>query len=356
MMLMAVPGHLHGQIARDLEAEVRRLEIEVERARFVEDSLREVQEEREIARFIRLKTGGLELLTIPPLREQAEAAGHLAWTVLAATYQDSVATLLRSFPLSILPQPAAGSAAGVAWYPRGTRLVFARGDDDARGLATSILSQVIQELWLRQDQELRDWMKSPPPVTTDLSSAFVNAYIDLATSASPMAQRCLEQAGSCLEALGLSRPADPAATWYSPGSRKRLVQDLSQYFQVGEFRDAYDQCLAGSDQHCTELLRKVPDRIPSGVLPPTRLTFLRIVLENGGAGAYPLLLATTGEPLPRRLQSAAGGSLEQSVTEWHRRVLEARPVPTTIRRGQSLAAIGWTALLLVLALRSSRWR
>jgi hypothetical protein len=252
--------------------------------------------------------------------------------------------------------PSADSLVRQVWYPSGTRPVLVAEDEDARGLATSLLSQVIQELWLRQDSELRDWLKSPPPLTTDLSPALANAYVDLATSASPIAQRCLEHADHCLEALGLDHPADPAAAWYSPSGRRLLARNLSQFFQVGESRQAYDRCLAGSDRHCLALLRTVPDLIPSSLLPPTRLTFLRVVLENGGPASYPVLLASSGKPLKARLESASGGNIERSVAEWHRLVIAARPVPTAIRRGQSLAALGWTSLLLVLALRSSRWR
>jgi hypothetical protein len=81
-----------------------------------------------------------------------------------------------------------------------------------------------------------------------------------------------------------------------------------------------------------------------------------VVLETGGPASYPVLLASSGKPLKARLESASGGNIERSVAEWHRLVIAARPVPTAIRRGQSLAALGWTSLLLVLALRSSRWR
>jgi hypothetical protein len=256
----------------------------------------------------------------------------------------------------VIPLPADDSLARQAWYPPGTRPVFVAPTESERGLATSLLSQVIQELWLRQDRPLQEWLKSPPPITTDISDAFANAYIDLATSSSPVAQHCLEDAGSCLEALGLARPPDPAASWFSPAARRRKVLELKQHFQVGELRRPYDRCVGGSDQHCLALLHQVPDLVASGLLPPTRVTFLGVVLETGGPGSYPVLLASDDTPLLVRFESASGGRIEAAVREWHRRVLAARPAPTTIHRGQSLAAIGWTVLLLVLGLRSSRWR
>jgi hypothetical protein len=355
-MVIALPGDLHSQTTRDLEVEVRRLEQEVALARQEDDSLRAVREAREMARFVRLQAGGLHLFTLPQLRERVAAAGNLAWDVLRRIYQDSVSAPLRTFPLSVVLKPEEDSLARSIWYPTGTRLVFVTEDDDTRGVAINLLAQVIQELWQRQDQELRDWMKSPPGVTTDLSAAFSNAYLDLATSASPIAQRCLEDAGECLEALGLARPADPASEWYSPAGRRQLVIQLAQFFQVGEQRQSYDRCVAGQDRACLDLLRAVPDLIPGSLMPPTRLTFLRVVLENGGAGSYPVLLAANGESLTARLRQVSGGNIERSIADWHGRVVAARPRPTSVRDGQALAAAGWSVLLLAFALRSSRWR
>jgi hypothetical protein len=234
--------------------------------------------------------------------------------------------------------------------------VFAPVDDPVRGLATGLLAQVTQGLWLGQDQQLRDWLKSPPPITTDLSGAFSAAYLDLATSASPIAQRCLADVRECRAALGLARPEDPAAEWYSPAGRRQLALQLSQLFQLGESRLPYDRCIFGSDPDCQALLRAVPDFIPSPLLPPTRTTFLRVALEQGGAGSYPILLASAGYPIEARMAQASGAPNDVSVGEWHRRVIAARPPPTTIRGSQAVAAVGWTALLLTFALRSSRWR
>lgn len=356
IFLGGIPSTLPAQTTSDLEREIGRLEQEVALARQEEDSLRAVQEIREMARFIRVQAGGLQLVTLPQLVDRVEAAGKLAWDILKETYEDSVAVALRSFPLSILFKPAEDSLVRHIWYPTGTRVVFVTEDQDARVLAANLLAQIIQELWLRQDPALQAWMKSPPPISTDLSHAFANAYLDLATSASPIAQRCLSDAGECLEALGLARSADPAAEWYSPAGRRGLVVQLGQFFQVGESRQPYDRCISGSDADCLALLRAVPDLIPGTLLPPTRVTFLRVALENGGPGSYPVLLTSSGEPMLARFQLASGGRVEQSVVEWHRRVIAARPHPTSIRQGQAFAAMGWTVLLLGVALRSSRWR
>ena len=354
--VMALPGSLHSQSTADLEAEVRRLEAEVILARQEEDSLQAARELSEMTRFVRVEAGGLRVFTVAELREQVEAAGGMAWAVLREIYQDSVAVPLRAFPISILLRPKEDSIARQVWYPSGTRLVFVTGDDDARAVAIRLLAQVIQELWLHQDEELRTWLKSPPGVTTDLSPAFSNAYLDLATSASPVAQRCLRNVRECLEALGLARPADPAREWYNPAGRRRLVLQLAQFFQVGESRPAFDRCVLGQDQACLTLLRGVPDLIPGSLLPPTRLTFLRVALENGGANSYPVLLASRGGSMLSRLQEASDGSVERSVAEWHRQVVAARPHPTSMAHGQTFAALGWSALLLGFALRSSRWR
>lgn len=356
LLLATLPADALGQTAVDLAEDVRRLEHEVALARQEEDSARAKEGQQAIARFGRVQVGGLQLLTIPELRITVEAAGKIAWDVLSATYHDSIAVILRGFPISIVRQPPRDSNFGKIIYPHQSRLVFVPEEDPVRGLATALLAQITQELWLGQDEELRNWMKSPPPVTPDLSQAFSAAYLDLATSASPIGQRCLSDTGACREALGLGRPSEPAAAWYSPIGRRQLVTQMSHLFQVGESRQSYDRCVTGSDRDCLFLLRDVPELIPSPLLPPTRATFLRVAMEKGGPGSYPVLLASRGQPMEARFRQASGTDSDQLVQEWHRRVLAARPPPTTIRSGQALAAMGWTAVLLTLALRSSRWR
>ena len=357
IVLAALPANdARGQTGGELEAEVRRLEHEVTLAEQEDDSIHAIEDRQAIARFVRVPVGGLELLTLPELRTIVEEAGKITWEVLSLTYQDSIAVILREFPISVVRQPRQDSTVGRVLYPRNTRLVFAPENEVAGDLATSLLAQITQEIWLNQDEGLREWMKAPPSIATDLSGAYSAAYLDLVTSASPIAQRCLAQVEACLEALGLERPADPAADWYSPGGRRQLVIQFSQNFQIGESRQSYDRCITGSDRDCLTLLRDVADLIPGTLLPPTRTTFLRVALENGGPGSYPVLLASAGQPIALRLAQTSGASIAVSVREWHGRVIAARPSPTTIRGSQALAAIGWTAVLVSVALRSSRWR
>jgi len=355
MLAALAADEVQGQTGGELEAEVRRLEREVALAQQEEDSIRAIEDQQAIARFIRVPVGGLELLTLPEFRTVVEEAGKITWEVLSLTYQDSIAVILREFPISVVRRPPEDSAVGRVRYPRNTRLVFAPENAVARDLATSLLAQITQEIWLKQDPGLREWMKAPPPVTTDLSGAFSAAYLDLATSSSPVAQRCLLAASACAEALGLARPSDPAADWYTPGGRRQLVVRLSQSFQAGETRQPFDRCITGSDRDCLALLRDVPELIPGTLLAPTRTTFLRVALEKGGPGSYPVLLASSGQPIQDRMAQPSG-SLEKSVGEWRRRVIAARPAATTIHPGQAGAALGWTALLVAIALRSSRWR
>ena len=356
-VLATLPSSAEGQTARELEVRVRGLEQEVVLAQRAEDSLRAIREAREMARFIRFRVGGLELVTVSELRSLVEAAGETAWNVLAQTYQDSIAAILRTFPIAVLSRPPDDSLVRQVWYPKGTRLVFVAEDGGPTPVAAaSLLAQVTQELWLRLDRDLQDWLKSPPLISTDVRNGFAHAYLDLATSASPIAQRCLADAGHCMDALALSRPLDPAAEWYSPAGRRGLVLQLGQPFRVGDSRQSYDRCQTGSDQDCLALLREIPDQIPGVLLPQTRMSFLRVVLENGGANSYPVLLDSRGRRIRERFEAASSGKVDQSVAEWHRRVVGARPRPTTVKQGQAMAALGWAALLLVLALRSSRWR
>jgi hypothetical protein len=83
---------------------------------------------------------------------------------------------------------------------------------------------------------------------------------------------------------------------------------------------------------------------------------VREALGAGGREAYQRLVATPSASIADRLSSAAGIDLDSVVVRWRNDVLAARPRPLTLPWWAGVAAIGWTALFGICALRSSRWR
>src|SRR5438132_518515 len=122
-------------------------------------------------------------------------------------------------------------------------------------------------------------------------------------------------------------------------------------------KPALQPCRAGSDSACTELLRS----LPAGVLPrpltyDARAALVHVALRLGGREAYHRLVATPGTPIADRLAAAAGVSVDSVVALWRSEILTARPAPVTVPPWGPWAALGWTAVFAVCALRSSRWR
>ena len=139
-----------------------------------------------------------------------------------------------------------------------------------------------------------------------------------------------------------------------------MFRSFAEYFGYsdhGARKPTLQLCGAGSDSACTELLRS----LPPGVLPrpltyDAHAALVHIALRLGGREAYHRLVATPGAPIADRLAGAAGVSVDSLVAQWRSEILTARPTPVTLPPWGPWAALGWTAVFAVCALRSSRWR
>src|SRR6266550_2257663 len=155
---------------------------------------------------------------------------------------------------------------------------------------------------------------------------------------------------------------NPLQQWYpSAGERRALVlRSFAEYFGYsdhGAGKPALQSCGAGSDSACTELLRSLPPgALPRPLTYDARAALVHIALRRGGREAYHRLVATPGAPIADRLASAAGVSVDSLVALWRSEILAARPAPVTLPPRGPWAALGWTAVFAVCALRSSRWR
>ncbi len=213
------------------------------------------------------------------------------------------------------------------------------------------------------DRALQNWLGgSVLPITHPLQ-ARAAVYVQLVTAPSQAARSCfLGVIGDCRNALALSESPDPLQQWYpSAGERRALVfRSFAEYFGYsdhGAHKSGLQQCGAGSDAACTELLRSLPPgALPRPLAYDARAALLHIALRLGGREAYHRLIATPTLPIPQRLAGAAGVSVDSLVSLWRSEILAARPAPVTLPPWGPWAALGWTAVFAVCALRSSRWR
>src|SRR5437660_802787 len=188
-------------------------------------------------------------------------------------------------------------------------------------------------------------------------------YVLLVTAPSQAARSCfLGAISDCRNALALGESPDPLQQWYpSAGERRALVlRSFAEYFGYsdhGAGKPALQSCGAGSDAACTELLRSLPPgALPRPLTYDARAALVHVALRLGGREAYHRLVAAAGEPIADRPAGAAGVSVDSLVAQWRSEILAARPAPVTLPPWGPWAALGWTAVFAVCALRSSRWR
>jgi hypothetical protein len=293
--------------------------------------------------------GSLRLVTNPsPL--PARAAAAQAWRIIDSVY-GSEAERLRDSPIlihAIDPDSVAGSrehwGQEVTW------------DQDTAALAGLLL----QRLPLGDpDREFRVWLGDALRPAPRQAEEWSDTYVSLVTAPYLAARRCF--AGSleaCRSALGLDEyPAGIVLAYRDSSERRLATARVQSFFQDGGGRAAYQECQAGADSVCTELLAGIPlAMLPKPVSVTARLTLARLALSTGGREAYHRLAASAGAPIGARLSLAAGLPLDSLVSRWRARVIAARPAPVTLPSYGYAAGLGWVLCFGLCALGSSRWR
>src|SRR5438552_3554840 len=212
-----------------------------------------------------------------------------------------------------------------------------------------LASQSVERLQVRADSLLREWRRA-------------NALADMVDSLNHARAGGTDTISvGALRIVTIPSP-DPVDQWHpSAAERRALVsRSFAEYFSYsdhGARKPALQSCRAGSDSACTELLRS----LPAGVLPrpltyDARAALVHVALRLGGREAYHRLVGTPGAPIADRLAGAAGVSVDSLVAQRRSEILAARPAPVTLPPWGPWAALGWTAVFAVCALRSSRWR
>ena len=197
------------------------------------------------------------------------------------------------------------------------------------------------------------------PLRPARPSEGADAYIEIMTAESAALRRC--QSGdkeSCLDVLGVdSLPGARLARWYAPQDYRTLLRAVAPAREDSAAVAAWVRCREDRDEPaCVVAATSLAnDRVPTPLSATARVTFLREVLEAGGANAYERLVTTDGS-VRTRLTEAAGMPLDTVVGRWRARISESRPERMRLRPGLVVASLGWTGALLGLALiRRGPW-
>jgi hypothetical protein len=297
-----------------------------------------------------IAVGALRIIANPsplPLREAAARA----WPAIDSLY-GSAASELTEHPYIIRAVDPDTSVRRPVLHV-GLELPW---DLDARATTNHLLATVTPP---RFDQALADWLGAAlrPERRQDAST---DVFLQLVTAPSRAVRSCfLGDISRCEDVLQVGDSAGLLERWYeTPAEREALVtESFAYYFARGTTAPSLQRCRQHHDDACTTLLRSLPPgALPRPLAHNARLLLVREALRAGGRDAYRRLVANPSSPLGIRLASAADLPLDSLVVRWRDRALAARPAPLTLPWWATIAALAWTVVFGVCALRSSRWR
>jgi hypothetical protein len=180
-------------------------------------------------------------------------------------------------------------------------------------------------------------------------------YREMATGMSPTLSRCASgHLGSCWAAVGVTQthdPTDRVRSWYTEDQRRTIVQANARA------RLFSSNCAGDDIQVCDALLAdKWESLVPLGFAGRSSLAVLAI--EMGGDGAFHRFAAPLPTPADYRdlIARTAGTSADHVMTEWHRRVVAAKPNRPRTEREARFGALFWILFFVALSSRSTRWR
>ncbi len=296
-----------------------------------------------------IRVGALVVLTAPSLRSRARAAADSAWGLLTRVF-GAEAALASGTPL-LLESADRGDSGSLASAVNAT-VVQVPKTANVMLVARGMLATLGPAIYGHADNELKRWL---PWVYADtvLRLHLDAVYEELATSPWSAGQACFEgNFVACRLALGISR-VDPVTGWYNAADRRRYVQHVLAPSTTAA-RDCVD---GGDDQACIVSLKRAPGGSPGPPLgAQARQFLLALAINAGGQRSYERLIAGAGGPLEDRIAAAANLPIDSLVSRWHAQVVAARPKTVAADARAAWAAVAWGVVLMVVALRSTRWR
>ena len=282
-------------------------------------------------------------------------------TWVAARTSARVPTITRDSTRSIigmLPTIAINADTTSRWSAIGQRSVRARSS--VAELANSLAGIVEQLAMQGVDSTLTAWvMVGRAPLRPASETEAVDAYIEIATTESIVLRRCrARDVSACLDALGIdSMPGSRLDRWYAPEDFRSLLRVAAPPREDSVAVVAWMRCRqVGDDADCGVAARALANaRVPLPLSAAVRFEFLREVLDAGGAGAFDRLVTSPGT-VKDRLSAAAREPLDRTVLRWLDRIEGSRPERMRIPAVLVAGTLGWTGLILALAvIRRTPW-
>ena len=297
-----------------------------------------------------LDTAMVQSLTIIAPRSQFNET-VAAFRMAAARAQEILAGLPRDRRLTLAVEWQVKPHAGLQALARneGLRSVALYGGTRARR-AQSVEAALADAVLPLMPDSVRAWLQDQVwsrGVETD------RVHRQLATSPSPDASACFRNnTSACARALGLV-PRDSLQ-----GYSREQVRALAKARRIHPMEQgaSWRSCVEGGDMtSCLRVIRQ------SGGLPPAlppfgRANFLMYVLEQGGPGAFARLISPEHTTAASAIVAAGKQPLPSLINGWRRHIEERRALSYAGLPKAVIAALLWTVVAALVAMRSTRRR
>lgn len=316
-----------------------------------------------------VRVGVLHIRTETRLEPRVRAAAQVVTmlidgrggTIFAKRASAHVPTITRDSAASMfgtVPVIAINADTSRRWSMIGQRHVPSRASaaELADGLAVIVEQFAMQGV----DSAFAAWvMLGRAPLRPATAAENADAYLELATTQSIALRRCrARDLSACLDALGIdSMPGSRLARWYAPEDYWSIARMTAPAGHDSVAVAAWIRCRRhGDEQACRSTVTALAnERVPLPFSASARFMFLREVLDAGGPGAFDRLIANSGT-VHQRLEAAANEPLDRTVTRWLDRIERSRPDRMRTSGTLIVASLGWTAVILGLALgRRTSW-
>src|SRR5574341_1731 len=348
------PAGGRGQALPEVERRIDRMEQAFRRAQANAARADSVTRLRFPAETIR--AGGLTVLAARSVAPLAAPAAESAARVLDRAFGRS-ALLVATRPFQVYRY---AQLEGQLPAPEGAVTVNLPAEFYVTTLMRSLVHQASVLIAERQDSTLSAWLRATFVPYGIRSDAYGSIYLELVTTSWSKAHGCyVGDLAACRAALGVAGREDPIVNWYDGVDRRLLAAGYRETPFWNRLRgDVLGRCARGStDEPCIAALRDIPrSSVPAPLSASASFSLLETVLDVGGRDAYGRLLSRPDRPLEGRLAAAAGLSSDSLFALWRHRVLAARPRTVGLSPGGAWAAVLWSTILGILALRSTRWR
>lgn len=324
----------------------------------VRDSIRDLQPEMDT-----LRLGAFRVVVRPQLAERIQPAIPRALERLQRRYGGIAFVPTGAIHVGEDRDGDGRVGLGARIYPTEVRwnagAYYAGGSAPVDSIALMLARAAEDGLSPAAGVAFRDWVGGSPLNWEWNGAGLEQAYVEMVTDPTHATQGCLHgDLRSCRRAFGLVPTSNPARDWFDAEDRRARIRQMAGQWVLSSKRGQVEACLDRRDFGVCDILFSSlsPDVIQPPFSVTARASLANLALRQGGDAAFERLAMHPTGGLGDRLAFAAGVPLDSLLVLWRGEVLRARPATVAVSGASTAAALGWVALLGLMALRSSRWR